>query len=102
MGLRIDPWKAVDEAGNEIPINYAKPCRLYPTEWWRMERGWLACVTSNREIIKKVRRYYEPNGKFVESARYHDEETGWLLAVQWRVSSRHKRTVERLFGAEKR
>lgn len=65
---------------------------------WQLETGYLAAITSDKELIRRIKRYY--NEKFRVMAEYYDN--GKLAAVQYKVPVRYKRTVERLFREAKK
>lgn len=65
---------------------------------WQLETGYLAAVTSDHDLMKRIKRYY--SGKFRVMAEYYDG--GKLVAVQYKVPVRYKRTVERLFREAKK
>ena len=65
---------------------------------WQLETGYLAAITSDKELIRRINRYY--NKKFRVMAEYYDN--GKLAAVQYKIPARYKRTAERLFGSVKK
>ncbi|KQN97591.1 hypothetical protein [Paenibacillus sp. Leaf72] len=60
---------------------------------WRMDSDSLAAYVEDREVITKIRRSYPD---FTEMARYYRE--GSLIAIQYRVPSKRKRSARNLLG----
>jgi len=63
------------------------------TELWKLEPGWVAGYTEDRELIRRIKRYKHD---WVIMADYF--KNGWLVGVQFKIPSEQRRSAERIFG----
>jgi hypothetical protein len=59
---------------------------------WKLEKGWLAGYTEDRDLIRRIKRY-KPD--WIIMADYF--KNGRLKAVQFRIPIEQRRPAERMF-----
>lgn len=62
-------------------------------EIWKLEKGWLAGYTEDRELIRRIKRYKKD---WTIMADYF--KGGQLIAVQFRIPIEQRRSAERMFN----
>lgn len=62
---------------------------------WRLDPDYLAAYTENPDIMARIRRYYRD---IKVMARYY--VGGKLIALQYRVPNRRKRSMRRMLGVD--
>lgn len=60
---------------------------------WKLEKGWLAGYTEDRDLIRRIKRY-KPDWAIM--ADYF--KNGRLIAVQFRIPIEQRRSAERMFN----
>jgi len=64
-------------------------------ELWKLEPGWLAGYTEDRELIRRIKRSKKRWEIMAEYYRF-----GKLTAIQYRIPSADRRMAERQFGVK--
>jgi hypothetical protein len=62
-------------------------------EIWKLETGWLAGYTEDRDLIRRIKRYKKD---WTIMADYF--KNGKLIGVQFRIPIEQRRSAERMFG----
>ncbi|MGP9043141.1 hypothetical protein [Cytobacillus kochii] len=62
-------------------------------ELWKLEKGWLAGWTSDRDLIRRIKRYKKDWTIMADYFR-----AGRLEAVQFRIPIEQRRAAERMFN----
>ncbi|KAB2332929.1 hypothetical protein [Bacillus mesophilum] len=60
---------------------------------WKLEPGWLAGYSEDRELIRRIKRYKKD---WTIMASYYKRER--LISVQFRIPIEQRRPAERMFG----
>ncbi|MFD1018674.1 hypothetical protein [Thalassobacillus hwangdonensis] len=63
-------------------------------EVWRLETGWLAGYTEDRELIRRIKRYKLKKGWIIMADYFY---RGRLTAVQFKIPAVQRRVAERMF-----
>jgi hypothetical protein len=62
-------------------------------ELWKLEKGWLAGYTENKELIRRIKRYKKDWRIMVD---YFKQDR--LIGVQFKIPIEQRRSAERMFG----
>jgi len=62
-------------------------------ELWNLDKGWIAGYTSDRDLIRRIKRYKKD---WVIMADYFKH--GKLIGVHFRIPIEQRRPAERMFG----
>lgn len=60
---------------------------------WKLETGWLAGYTQDRDLIRRIKRYKKD---WLIMADYFKDDR--LIGVQFRIPIEQRRSAERMFG----
>jgi hypothetical protein len=60
---------------------------------WKLEPGWLAGYTEDRDLIRRIKRYKKDWSIMADYFK-----NGQLKAVQFRIPIEQRRSAERMFG----
>lgn len=64
-------------------------------EIWKLEKGWLAAYTEDRELIRRIKRYKKD---WLIMADYF--RNGRLIGLQFKIPIEQRRSAERMFGVQ--
>jgi hypothetical protein len=62
-------------------------------ELWKLETGWLASYTEDKELIRRIKRYKKD---WRIMADYFKQDR--LIGVQFKIPIEQRRSAERMFG----
>ena len=60
---------------------------------WKLETGWLAGYTDDRDLIRRIKRYKRDWPIMCDYFKFDR-----LIAVQFRIPIEQRRSAERMFG----
>jgi hypothetical protein len=69
-----------------------KKQRARENEIWKLETGWLAGYTEDRDLIRRIKRYKKD---WVIMAEYFIQDH--LIGVQFKIPIKQRRSAERMF-----
>ncbi|WP_420842571.1 hypothetical protein [Fervidibacillus halotolerans] len=61
-------------------------------ELWKLEPGWIAGYTEDRELIRRIKRYKTDWQIIAEYYRFNK-----LVAVQYKIPAEQRKSAERMF-----
>lgn len=62
-------------------------------EIWKLEPGWLCGYTTDRDLIRRIKRYKKDWSIMADYFKH-----GKLIAVQFRIPADQRRAAERMFS----
>lgn len=63
-------------------------------ELWKMETGYIAGYTENKDLINRIKRYKTKKGWIVFAEYYKNNKR---IAVQYKIPIEQRRSAERMF-----
>lgn len=63
-------------------------------ELWKMETGYIAGYTENKDLINRIKRYKTKKGWIVFAEYYKNKKR---IAVQFKIPIEQRRSAERMF-----